>query len=146
MRWSYKTVHFALKKDGLLGGSFLDEAEIEETLNDFGQAGWELVSLLDSRDGAIGVFKQAIEAGARPGRTAFEDAGPEDSLRVVPAVIPDEDSGRLGGQPEDQDVWIEEDDAGNRVEEEPEPVVEPEVEAEDEAEDDDPGVGSIRIE
>ncbi len=56
--WKYKTVHFALKKDGILGGSFLDEAEIEQTLNNMGQEGWELVSFLDGSEGLFGVFKQ----------------------------------------------------------------------------------------
>ncbi len=56
--WKYKTVHFALKKDGILGGSFLDEAEIEQTLNNLGEEGWELVSFLDGSAGLFGVFKQ----------------------------------------------------------------------------------------
>lgn len=61
VRWSYKTVHFGLKKDGLLGGSFLDDAEIEETLNEYGQGGWELVSMFETRDGVIAVFKQPLD-------------------------------------------------------------------------------------
>lgn len=58
MRWSYKTVHFSLKKDGLLGSAFIDENEIEITLNDFGKSGWELVSFMEVNDGLIAVFKQ----------------------------------------------------------------------------------------
>lgn len=60
MRWSYKTHFFELKKDGLLGGSFLDESEIEEVLNSYGRHGWELVSMLDTRDGVSAVFKQPV--------------------------------------------------------------------------------------
>ncbi len=60
VRWCYKTVHYELKKEGLLGGIFLDEAEIEESLNDFGKAGWELVSLLEIHGGLIAIFKQPI--------------------------------------------------------------------------------------
>lgn len=56
--WSYKTVHFALKKDGLLGGAFLDDVEMEESLNQYGHAGWELVSVFETRDGVMAVFKQ----------------------------------------------------------------------------------------
>lgn len=63
MRWSYKTVHYALKKEGLLGSAFLDESEIEQSLNEYGKAGWELVSLLDTADGVIGVFKQPLDLG-----------------------------------------------------------------------------------
>lgn len=61
MRWSYKTVQYGLKKEGLLGSSFLDEAEVEQSLNEFGQAGWELVSLFGMQDGLMAVFKQPLE-------------------------------------------------------------------------------------
>lgn len=60
MKWSYKTVHFELKKEGLLGSGFLDESEIEQELNEFGLAGWELVSVLEVQDGIIVFFKQSI--------------------------------------------------------------------------------------
>ncbi len=63
MRWSYKTVHFSLKKEGLLGSAFLDESEIESSLNDYGKAGWELVSFTEVSDGLIGVFKQPFSQG-----------------------------------------------------------------------------------
>ena len=61
MRWAYKTIHYGLKKDGLLGGSFLDEEEVEESLNDYGNSGWELISLLEVRDGVIAVFKKPVD-------------------------------------------------------------------------------------
>lgn len=60
MSWIYKTVHYDLKKDGLLGGAFIDEVEMEESLNGFGKAGWELISMLEDRDGIIAVFKQPL--------------------------------------------------------------------------------------
>lgn len=60
MRWSYKTVHYELKKEGLLGSAFLDESEIELSLNQYGRAGWELVSMLETQDGVIAVFKQPL--------------------------------------------------------------------------------------
>lgn len=60
MRWSYKTVHFELKKEGLLGGSFLDEAEIEEQLNHFGQSEWELISVIEVHNGIICFFRQPL--------------------------------------------------------------------------------------
>lgn len=63
-RWGYKTVHFEMKKEGLLGGVFLDETEIEQELNEFGRSGWELVSLLEMQDGIIAFFKQPL--GQRP--------------------------------------------------------------------------------
>ncbi len=59
-RWGYKTIHFAMKKEGLLGGVFLDETEIEQELNEFGRSGWELISLLEMQDGVIAFFKQPL--------------------------------------------------------------------------------------
>ena len=60
MRWSYKTVHYELKKEGLLGSSFIDESEVELSLNEYGKSGWELVSLLETMDGLVAVFKQPL--------------------------------------------------------------------------------------
>ena len=73
MRWSYKTVLYELKKEGLLGSAFLDESEIEQSLNEFGATGWELVAMLETRDGIIAVFKQPFgQALAEPDRMAIE--------------------------------------------------------------------------
>jgi len=60
MRWSYKTVHYELQKEGLLGNTFLDESEVEKSLNEYGKAGWELVSILETMEGLIAVFKQPL--------------------------------------------------------------------------------------
>lgn len=65
MRWSYKTIHYEMKKEGLLGSAFLDESEIELSLNEYGKAGWELVSMLETLDGLIAVFKQPLSPGGR---------------------------------------------------------------------------------
>jgi hypothetical protein len=65
MRWSYKTVHYDMKKEGILGSAFLDEPEIELSLNQYGKAGWELVSLLETMDGLIAVFKQPFDLDTR---------------------------------------------------------------------------------
>lgn len=61
LRWCYKTVHFELKKEGLLGGNYLDDTEVEESLNEFGMAGWELVSFMNIHDGVLAIFKQPID-------------------------------------------------------------------------------------
>lgn len=58
MRWIYKTVHYELKKEGLLAPAFLDENEIEESLNQHGKSGWELVSIMEISDGILAIFKQ----------------------------------------------------------------------------------------
>ncbi len=61
MRWIYKTVHFEMKKEGLLGSTFIDETEIEQELNEYGRSGWELISLMEVKDGLIGVLKQPLD-------------------------------------------------------------------------------------
>ncbi len=66
MRWSYKTVLYELKKEGLLGSTFLDESEMEFSLNEYGKAGWELVSVLETLDGVVAVFKQPIGLDTAP--------------------------------------------------------------------------------
>ena len=85
MRWSYKTVHYDLKKEGLLGGTFLDESEIEQSLNEYGKAGWELVVILETQEGLLAVFKQPI--AVMRGAVETEDGGrPLVSLRARPTV------------------------------------------------------------
>lgn len=76
MRWCYKTVHYDLKKEGFLGSSFLDEAEVEQSLNEYGQSGWELISVTETQDGLIAIFKQPLDPIAEPvtlGRAIHED-------------------------------------------------------------------------
>lgn len=62
MRWCYKTVHFPMKKEGFLGSAFVDEAEVELSLNEYGQSGWELTSIIETQDGVIAFFKQPLRA------------------------------------------------------------------------------------
>ena len=85
MRWSYKTIHYELKKEGILGSAFLDEPEIELSLNQYGKAGWELVSMLETMDGVIAVFKQPLDLNTHsftspsesPERVVESQEGPE---------------------------------------------------------------------
>jgi len=86
MRWSYKTVHYELKKEGLLGSAFLDEPEIEFSLNEYGRAGWELISLLETMDGVIAVFKQPLSSDS----SAIFNSNPEESSSLE---IFDQDEG-----------------------------------------------------
>lgn len=80
MRWSYKTVHYELKKEGLLGSSFLDESEVELSLNEYGKSGWELVSMLETMDGLIAIFKQPLSLDSESFYPSVEkeNEGPED--------------------------------------------------------------------
>lgn len=125
MRWGYKTVQYGLKKEGLLGSSFLDEAEVEQSLNEFGQAGWELVSLFGMQDGLMAVFKQPLE---RKGASVHEPVAVENAL-----------GSRFSPDRRDET------DAHSTIERSigrREPVVSVHMEKEDKEE----GVGGIRIE
>ena len=148
VRWAYKTIHFELKKESLLGSGFLDESEMEQVLNTYGGSGWELVSLLDTRDGAIGVLKQPLDSGMASLNAAVEEreevAEVEEEPEEPPPAI------RTMAEREEFPAWEDEDPY---VEEEPAEDEQPAVAsleeeaAEDEEDvDDGPGVGSIRIE
>lgn len=130
MRWSYKTVLYELKKEGLLGSAFLDESEIEQSLNEFGVSGWELISMLETRDGIIAVFKQPL------GRAIPQSSAEEQ-----------EEARTLGVQPAAQVLAEREPAAREReaVLREREPVIRAK---EKPREEDEPisGIGSIRIE
>lgn len=95
MKWSYKTVHFELKKEGLLGSGFLDESEIEQELNEFGQRGWELVSVLEVQDGIIVFFRQPLHfedsSSTAQLRTVEKDRQEEDQIDTVDEIATDDD-------------------------------------------------------
>jgi len=125
MRWAYKTVQYGLKKEGLLGSSFLDEAEVEQSLNEFGRAGWELVSLLGMQDGIMAVFKQPLEMKVAPSHASVtEEATASHSFSLK--------------RSEASDAECRADRKGGRREPSVSVIVEKEAEEE--------GVGAIRIE
>ncbi|MBU1139090.1 MAG: DUF4177 domain-containing protein [Proteobacteria bacterium] len=130
MRWSYKTVRFGLKKEGLLGSAYLDESEIEFSLNEFGKSGWELVSFMEVLDGLIGVFKQPLSHGlARIDREPTEEEiAVSESFHEPPSAFRESTS-----------VFSE--DEGQAREQRLKKGLDP-----NEAEPDDTDVGSIRIE
>jgi hypothetical protein len=125
MRWGYKTVQYGLKKEGLLGSSFLDEAEVEQSLNEFGQAGWELVSLFGMQDGLMAVFKQPLEVKV----ASVPEAAAEEAAALHRFSLSRREAN-------DADTIIER-KIGRR-----EPIVSVSLEKEDKEE----GVGGIRIE
>ena len=86
MRWSYKTVHFELKREGLLGSSFLDETEVEEQLNNYGRSGWELISVIEVQDGIIAFFKQPLDLGLSPMAAEAVEAG-ENNIHATEEVL-----------------------------------------------------------
>jgi hypothetical protein len=147
MRWSYKNVHYDYKKEGLLGGTFLDEAEIEQSMNEFGRAGWELVSLFEIQDGLMAIFKQPLDLPAR------QSIQPTGEVKRDEQPVPIERAPRpsRGDKPDAEDASDKEDvpiqdvpvsapptsrSASTKVEKK-RPAIE---------EDTNSGVGSIRIE
>ncbi|MCF6186273.1 MAG: hypothetical protein L3J49_02190 [Desulfobulbaceae bacterium] len=76
MRWQYRTIIFEFQKDGLLGDRFIDDEEMETTLNEQGRAGWELISATMVQDGILTLFK-------RPDRHPGLDTEPEEASRAV---------------------------------------------------------------
>jgi len=153
VRWGYKTVHFGLKKDGLLGSTFLDDAEIEETLNEYGRGGWELVAMLETRDGVIAVFKQLLELNSARASEPSAEYERRDRGRAVSVVFADRKKKNVSAavepalpvpDPEQEDEREHED------EEEYPAIVDDEVEPEaierEEDDDGDSGIGAIRIE
>ena len=145
MRWSYKTVRYELKKDGLLGSAFLDEAEVEESLNEYGKAGWELVSVLETLDGVIAIFKQAlgieIPAMPSPQGAVAVDAAPQMKpavaiVETIQSVAQEEEKTVEEDLEEDPEEAVLLDDF-EEVEESPEQVEEHQTGSD---------VGNIRIE
>ena len=73
MMWQYRTIIFEFAKDGLLGERYIDDEEMENTLNEQGSMGWELVSAVMVQDGVLAVLK-------RPGtKVASQKSDPADS-------------------------------------------------------------------
>lgn len=56
--WRYITIVFEFKKNGFLGDRFIDEEEVEKTLNEQGRVGWELVSATMVHEGLLTLLKQ----------------------------------------------------------------------------------------
>jgi hypothetical protein len=117
MKWSYKTVHFELKKEGLLGSGFLDESEIEQELNEFGQRGWELVSVLEVQDGVIAFFRQPLyledSSSAYQLRNVEKDTEQDEKIEKVDEIATDDDLIEQAEDhvPEDHDPPLQENSA-----------------------------------
>ncbi len=60
MLWQYRTMLFEFTKDGLLGDKYVDDEEMEKTLNQMGGQGWELVSVTLLQDGVLAFLKKPV--------------------------------------------------------------------------------------
>lgn len=61
MLWQYRTVLFEFTKDGLLGDRYVDDEEMEKTLNQLGRQSWELVNVSLLQDGLLAFLKRVVE-------------------------------------------------------------------------------------
>jgi len=55
--WQYRTILFEYQKDGLLGDRYIDDEEMEKTLNEQGSSGWELIAVTPVQEGLLAFFK-----------------------------------------------------------------------------------------
>ncbi len=137
MRWSYKTVHYELKKEGLQGSTFLDESEVEQSLNEYGKAGWELVSILETMDGLVAVFKQPLSLDSPqfyPEQRETEQLEPPEEEQIMDDPLSTVDDSTYGNEV----VFVEDFDVISDEEPKPEKVRKSPVQ--------DADVGSIVIE
>lgn len=58
MLWQYRTILFEFTKDGLLGDKYVDDEEMEKTLNQLGGKAWELVNVTLLQDGVLAFLKK----------------------------------------------------------------------------------------
>jgi len=63
MLWQYRTNLFEFTKDGLLGDKYVDDEEMEKTLNELGGQEWELVSVSLLQDGLLVFLKRPMLEG-----------------------------------------------------------------------------------
>lgn len=85
MNWQYRTIIFEFAKDGLLGERYVNDEDMEQTLNDQGSMGWELVSVVMVQEGLLAVLKRPGNAVAsKPRPTAALEEGPGSIKNRVP--------------------------------------------------------------
>ena len=93
MLWKYRTILFELTKDGLLGDRYVDDEEMEKTLNEIGALGWELVNVTLLQDGLLAILKRPVGAdtvAVGPAVRAAAVAEPVDEAMAEPDEEVDE--------------------------------------------------------
>ena len=78
MLWQYRTNLYEFTKDSLLGDKYVDDEEMEKSLNEMGGKGWELVSVSLLQDGLLVFLKRPVP----------KEVAEEPSLFVEPEKIP----------------------------------------------------------
>ena len=88
MAWQYRTILFEFTKDGLLGDKYVDDEEVEKTLNELGAQGWELVNVVLLQDGLLAFLKLGFGARARLMREEPEADEAEEADDEVRTMAP----------------------------------------------------------
>ncbi|WP_456384451.1 hypothetical protein [Desulfolithobacter sp.] len=57
-RWVYRTILFEFQRDKLLGDKYINDEEVEKTLNEQGTRGWELVGVTTTQEGLLAICKR----------------------------------------------------------------------------------------
>lgn len=81
MLWQYRTILFEFTKDGLLGDKYVDDEEMEKSLNELGEQEWDLVNVSLLQDGLLAFLK-------RPARAEEVVAERPRAVELPPPVIP----------------------------------------------------------
>lgn len=63
MKWEYRTIKLAAT--GFLMGGKIDEAKLDQMMNDLGDQGWELASAVDTNE-AYGSTRDVVVIFKRP--------------------------------------------------------------------------------
>lgn len=89
MLWQYRTMLFEFTKDGLLGDKYVDDEEMEKTLNQLGGQSWELVNVALLQDGVLAFLKRPVETD-RHEASSFEAAAvpPAESVSPTQPIVP----------------------------------------------------------
>ncbi|NIA04903.1 MAG: DUF4177 domain-containing protein [Proteobacteria bacterium] len=75
VHWQYRTILFEFQKDSLLGDKYIDDEELETTLNEQGESGWELVAVTPVREGILSFFKRMQQPAGAEAKPPSEGAG-----------------------------------------------------------------------
>ncbi|WP_457572945.1 hypothetical protein [Desulfolithobacter sp.] len=87
-RWVYRTILFEFQKDRLLGDKYINDEEVEKTLNEQGALGWELVGVTTTQEGLLAICKRPDGSEAcedRPPVTVSE-TGSDDAVEEEEVV------------------------------------------------------------
>ena len=112
MLWKYRTILFEFTKDGLLGDRYVDDEEMERSLNELGALGWELVNVTLLQDGLLAILTHAaaadtVTAGPKVRPVAAAAPGPERAARP-PEPVESDDLEELDEPEEVEDEVAEE--------------------------------------